>query len=352
MAKKPNKKSKDKEKENPKDKDTKPQSQKPEKKGGGGYPWWAKLIVGFVAIGWIAFAASMSSALATAVTMVRQATEPAYIASTAAQIAHFENQLPPGFKYQFAGSLFNVHLVNIAYAPDGSLFLLSSLPPSERHDETSRSMADKMAEQGIPAISNNLKVEDKGSLVVGGEKLEYVLGVAADKRGHKNGGMIGCILLKNGRTILVYGLTPDKSNSESDSTGRTETVSTTQQGSGSNSNSGTDTRSGTDDRKPDSEDTGSSTITVSGDSSMEGALDTSKTDPDLTNSESGKTKTESSSAKSESGAKAESSGAKADTGEANSKSSEAKTESGDAKKKILFNMDAAEKLLSAIKSFS
>ncbi len=174
------------------------------------YPWWASFIIGLVVLLWAVAAYMVTSTVANTVNVARQASQPNYIAKVVERIAEIDSTLPPGFKYQLAGSMFNVHMVNLLYQPDQTSFLISSLPPGDRRDETARTLADKMADQGIPALSNEMHIEGKGSFDIAGEKLEYVLGSADDRNGEKFGGFIGCIMLENGRTVLLYGLTPVK----------------------------------------------------------------------------------------------------------------------------------------------
>lgn len=177
------------------------------------YPWWAKLLVCLSVLTFGGLAIFFSLTVYSAVTMVRQAQDPVFIATALKSICKIDT-LPPGFKYQLAASVFGANMVYLVHEPDGSGFMLGVLPPTEKRDENARVLADSMADQGIPSVARELKILDKGAIDVAGEKLEYVLGEAPDQSGNQIGGFIGCAILKDRRALLVYGVTPGKKNRE------------------------------------------------------------------------------------------------------------------------------------------
>jgi len=173
------------------------------------YPWWAKLIVCLALVGWSSGVVLFTASTHTFVTIVRQATEPAYIAANLKKMARIET-LPAGFKPLFAAAVFNTRFLTLSYEPDHSGFMLWLLPAEDRHGGTARQLTDSLAEKGIiPTISDEFKVEKKGTIPVAGETLEYVSGVGSGKQGY-NGGFIGCAFLKDQRALLVYGWTPPR----------------------------------------------------------------------------------------------------------------------------------------------
>ncbi|MBX9687447.1 MAG: hypothetical protein K2X27_12140 [Candidatus Obscuribacterales bacterium] len=192
----------------PKNKGKKDAGEKAAGKGSLPYPWWARFVVLLALLIGIGFASVFASAMLAGVKMVRQAQDPAFIAKSLEEIADFQKPLPEGFKYQLAASAFNANMVTLTYEPDGSGFMLGVLPAAEKRSETARQMADQLADKGIPNVSDELKIEKRDSMKIGGETLEYVLGSAPDSKGHKVGGFIGCTLLKDGRAFLVYGVGP------------------------------------------------------------------------------------------------------------------------------------------------
>lgn len=171
------------------------------------YPWWAKLAVTLALLSWLGLSIVFTMSMSSGVQMVKHATDPVYIAEAVKKIADIE-ELPAGFKYQMAASVFNANMVTIIHESDGSGFMLGVLPASEKRNESARQLADTMADQGIPSIANELKIEGRNNLEVAGQKLDYVLATAVGKDKRNVGCFIGCAVLKDKRALLVYGVTP------------------------------------------------------------------------------------------------------------------------------------------------
>ena len=176
------------------------------------YPLWAKLIVCLVILGGAACFLSFTYFMHNCVTIVRQATDPAYVQASLKKLAGID-KLPSGFKAEIAASVFNSSMLKFTYEPDNSNIMLWYLSLDDKR-RTARQLADSMAETGIPTISDEFKVEKKGSLPVAGQPLEYVAGVTSSKQGLAFGGFIGCALFKDKQALLVYGWTPPKSTKQ------------------------------------------------------------------------------------------------------------------------------------------
>lgn len=170
-----------------------------------GYPWWARITVGLVVFFWGGIALSFIVGMSTAVAMMRDAPKPEFIKETLAKVVRID-ELPKGFKYQFAVSAMGANMVALVHEPEQTFFLLSALPKTEQ-GETSRTLADKLSDQFIPSISADPRIDKKGDMIVAGETLEYLLGSSSDRQGRKLGGFIGSTVFKNRSAFLAYGFT-------------------------------------------------------------------------------------------------------------------------------------------------
>jgi hypothetical protein len=177
------------------------------------YPWWAKLIVCLVVAGWAAGLVFFSTGMYGCLSVMRRSSDPAYIAAILKKVTGLA-KLPEGFKAQMAASMFNSSFLSLSYEPDRSGFMIW-LFPAENKQGTARELTDNMASKGIPMISDELKVEKRGSMPVAGQSLEYASGVASGSQGHSVGGFIGTAVLKEDkRTLLIYGWTPPKTSND------------------------------------------------------------------------------------------------------------------------------------------
>lgn len=191
-------------------KDTDAESTQPERKKVAAektpYPIWAKMLVSCVLTGWIAFAGLFTYFLFGCVQLLKEATDPVIIAREAKRIVQFADPLPEGFKYTFTGIPLNYNLMTMAYKPDGTVFVIGTKSKSELGSKDARKIVENPKDFGLPNVYGEMKLEQKGSIDVAGENLEYVSG-SSTNQDHSIGCFIGCAMLKNDSALIIYAVT-------------------------------------------------------------------------------------------------------------------------------------------------
>ncbi len=177
-------------------------------------PLWAKAAVGLSTVLWVGLTAVSGLGIHSGIKMVRQATNPAYIAKNIEKIAHFSNGIPLGFKPQWCASTADATIASVANEKDQTqFFLIAAKPQGEQQAETAKQLTAELASSGMNGISRPLKIKSSNSMQVGGETMEYVLGSSFDQDSDKTDSFLGSVVLKDKRAIAFYGMTPPKQGS-------------------------------------------------------------------------------------------------------------------------------------------
>lgn len=176
-------------------------------------PAWSKILVGTVlACGMTGIIGSIGLVYYFNET-AKQATNPAYISNIAKSIADFPEQLPDGFSYQLAATVFGANLLTILHKPDNTILMIGMKPqPADTPEIKAREITNDLADKGIPNVTDEIQIDKSGSEPVAGQTLEYVIGSSSDRDGHPVSSMIGCIAVKDKKKlVLIYGLSQSKS---------------------------------------------------------------------------------------------------------------------------------------------
>jgi len=177
----------------------------------GGFPTWAKILIGVVVVGIIGSIALAVGMVFFFQNMVKQSQDPVAIAKTAKSIATFADPLPSGYKFSMALDIAGIKTVTVEHQSDSQMLTFMSFP---KKDETSdpQALVDKLYETGIQTHQTSAKfneVKKKGSMDVAGETMPYIVGEMQSDSGKKFQGMVGCIIPKGkSETFFVYGMQP------------------------------------------------------------------------------------------------------------------------------------------------
>ena len=178
----------------------------------GGLPTWAKVLIGLVAGGMVIGILAIVGGVWYFGNMMKQAQDPTAIAKTARQIAEFPDPLPQGYQYKLALPIAGINTVAIEHDPDKQMIMFVSYPQNDKSDP--KKLIDEVYEKGFspPGQGGGGKIEEvksRGTELVGGAEMPYIVGSMTDKSGTKIEGMIGCVVSKDkGKTVLIYGMQP------------------------------------------------------------------------------------------------------------------------------------------------
>ena len=172
------------------------------------FPLWSKVLIGFMLTVQVGLVALLCSSMSNAVILIRQSMDPVYIRQRAVEIAEFQDPLPKGFSYRMGTSMFGSSMINILYEPEETDYMFGVLPQSDKLD-SARQMLDKYAQNGIPNIAEDLKVESQGQMSIGLQNFEYDI-ASSNTAGRPMSVLIACSIPIDRKPILLCVRTPDK----------------------------------------------------------------------------------------------------------------------------------------------
>lgn len=182
-------------------KSDKPQEAKP-------YPLWAKLLVSFSVCSALTIGGLFSWLVSDLVMGLRIATDPEQIVKVMKRMLEFD-QLPEDFKYQFASSGSDSAMVAVANENEKTHLFFLILPLEKDKVKDAKELVNLASDRGIPILGQDLQIKNRGSMIVGGEKLEYVL-ASSSFSNLKLGDFIAASIIGKRTAFFVYGITVDK----------------------------------------------------------------------------------------------------------------------------------------------
>jgi hypothetical protein len=171
-------------------------------------PAWSKILIGLVVFALVFWSYFIFRFPDVAHDFAINSTNPAKIAIVAKKIAKFPQPLPEGYEFETGYSL-GQDILNVHYKPDGQTITFLSNPYTQ---EDSKKVLDRVSQQAIGGRALFMPLEkekSRGELLVGGEKMPYIVGEFGSREttGQIVEGLIGCVSLKKqGKTIIINAL--------------------------------------------------------------------------------------------------------------------------------------------------
>ena len=174
----------------------------------GGFPTWAKILIGIVAVGLVAIVGLVIVGVVFFQNVAKQTQNPAAISKVASNIGEFQSPLPPDYKMTMGINLAGMNVLTVQHNPDGQTIMFMSYP---KVDGDAQSVIDGMANKSatMPQSATRIEVVNKrGTEMVGGEDMPYIIGVTSE-RGVKREALVGCIVPKGKeKTLIVVAAQP------------------------------------------------------------------------------------------------------------------------------------------------
>ncbi len=176
----------------------------------GGLPTWAKVLIGLVVVVILAVGGLVVGGIVFFQNASKQWSDPVAINKVAQSIAAFPAPLPEGYKYLMGMDLAGIKTVTVEHADDKQAIIIMSFPKKDKTD--AQTMVNELYEKGVKTQQTQAKFEDvksKGTEMVAGLSMPYIIGTMTDNTGKKAEGMVGCLVSETkAETIFIYGLQP------------------------------------------------------------------------------------------------------------------------------------------------
>lgn len=175
-------------------------------------PVWSKLLMTSVVI---ALLATFSSAIGIAIFLKQAGSDafnPQKMHAALNQVMQFPDELPAGYKQQMGLSTFGFIFCGINHAASNQQLALLSGGVDKTEKKATDIAKDAYDHFGVNTASVTARFYDvlnQGEEDVLGEKMAFITGNAKDGDGREYEGMVGCIVPKSAKKIvLVYAVQP------------------------------------------------------------------------------------------------------------------------------------------------
>ncbi len=176
-------------------------------------PLWSKLLMLAVIVGLLA---TFSGAIATTLFLKKvgsDAFDPAHMRTALQEVMQFSEQLPDGYKQQMGLSSFGYVFCGVSHADSKQqLALLCGSIAVDKSKSAADIAKDAFDHFGVNTASISARFYEEinhGEEDVIGEKMAYLTGRAKDAEGRDYEGLVGCIIPKTAKkVILVYAVQP------------------------------------------------------------------------------------------------------------------------------------------------
>ncbi len=175
---------------------------------------WAKWLIGIVATVLVVGLGSCTIMGFLAYNYVKDAADPSKAKELASTMVTIKEPLPKRFEYKAGMNIFEtVSFVTILDKTNEYSYSLVKMMTKEKEKVSAEDLVEELAARGVPSggssANTKIKVQEKGSMEVGGVEMPYVIGITENKQ-RTVPALMGVVIPNDKNVLMLIVFAPPK----------------------------------------------------------------------------------------------------------------------------------------------